>query len=85
MTDLDAEIRAALDDFCTADWCAEKGKAAILAVLELHQPESVDYIDADRQERTSSDCETCGAIGGVVDTWPCPTVQAIAEGLGIEA
>lgn len=85
MSDLDAAIRAALDEFCTTDWCAEKGKAAILAVLELHQPESVDYIDADRQDRTSSDCETCGAIGGVVDTWPCPTVRAIAEGLGIEA
>lgn len=56
--------------------------AAIEAVLKLHRPEDSEYTDADGQSRTSTDCDTCDT-GGVPDGWPCPTVLAIADKLGI--
>lgn len=75
MSDLDTAIRAVLDDFCTTDWCAEKGRAAIEAVLELHP------LNDDHQ------CVK-EIIGYTVLLWyrdePCPTLLAIAKGLGIE-
>ena len=99
MTDLDAAIRAALDDFCTTDWCAEKGRAAIEGVLELHAAGypggEVEYEDRDEPAYNSNGvvigsirvkgdpvppywCNTCDEMA------PCPTVKAIAKGLGIE-
>ena len=52
-------------------------RAAIKAVLALHQPERTEYIDGDGDDRSSVDCSTCDN-GGVPDTWPCPTVRALA-------
>jgi len=73
MTDLDAAIRAALDDFCT-DMCAQAGKAALLGVLDLHG---------------SYDTDPClkldnGAWWNPEQFGPCPTIRTIATGLGIE-
>ena len=100
MADLDVAIRAALDDFCTTDWCAEKGRAAIEGVLELHPVgypgNEVEYDERDEPAfdgsgrhlgymRVKGDavppywCKTCDEMA------PCPTVQALARGLGIEA
>lgn len=85
MTDLDAAIRAKLDrqhstmtidgEFVgdiTGDW-----QDALLAVLDLHKP-----------GRPGWGCDHCdtGDVGcNVSNDWPCPTVKAIAKGLGIEA
>lgn len=58
-------------------------RAALLALLELHRPETVDYVSVDRDSRVSTDCTECDA-GGVPDGWPCTTLRTIAEKLGIE-
>lgn len=60
--------------------CAEKAFAALRAVLDLHQPETFDWVDADSEDRTSTDCKECDS-GGVSDNWPCPTVLAITAAL----
>lgn len=84
MTDLDASIRAELDDFCT-DQCAEMGKAALLAVLDLHIAEQVEFIDQHGNISSGPVCEVCGDGGQEPGAmWPCPTRVAIAEGLGVE-
>lgn len=82
MHEIEAAIRARLDEFCTTDWCAEDGKNALEAVLKLHVAEEVSYIDRHGNEKHGSVCETCGDYGQTPgDLWPCPTVLAIAEGL----
>lgn len=72
MTDLNAAIRRELDQFCESDMCAEKGKAALLAVLDEH-PLSQDHI-----------CVKDISAGLWYEDEPCPTLLAIAKGLGIE-
>lgn len=47
MTDLDTAIRARLEEFCVSDRCAEAGKAAILAVLELARAAREDFTHID--------------------------------------
>lgn len=86
MTDLDAAIRArlvlhdsgeatVLDMRCAYD--CETTQAALLAVLDLHHPD---------------DCGDCSACTRWEDDmvahameYPCPTLRAIAEKLGVEA
>lgn len=71
MTDLDAAIRGELDQFCESDICAEKGKAALLAVLDEHP--------LGRAHNCVEDI--------TVSLWyegkPCPTLLAVAKGLGV--
>jgi hypothetical protein len=61
----------------------EQMRAALLAVLDEHQPEQVDYPDADGESRSSADCVACDT-GGVSNSWPCSTVTRMAKELGIE-
>lgn len=74
MTDLHAAIRERLEEFCS-DWCAEAGKAVIYGVLDEH-PLNDDH-----------ECVK-DIVGYSVQAWyrdePCPTLLAIAKGLGIE-
>ena len=51
-----------------------KAKRAIVA---LHQPEEVEYLDGDGQDRMSTDCTTCDT-GGCANTWPCDTLKLLA-------
>ncbi len=79
-----ARIRRELDDFCL-DMCAQAGKAALLAVLELHVAEEVAFINRRGNESSGLVCEVCGDGGQAPgENWPCPTRVAIAAGLGIE-
>lgn len=69
MTELERKIRKAIDDFCS-DMCAQQAEKAIVAVLQLH----------------NSDGHMC--IGHLARVWTgpgenCPTVVAIAQGLGL--
>lgn len=75
MPDLDAAIRARLDEFCESDMCAEVGKAALLAVLDLHGPHPDDPSKC-RCALEYDDLCTAHAV-------PCPTVRVIAEKLGV--
>lgn len=85
MPDLDAVIRARLDEFDDSMgrtgslWGAEEMRAALLAVLDAHEPEGV----------APTRCSQCldGGPGYEAEPaeWPCPTVQAIAQALGVEA
>lgn len=61
---------------CGADGMQDAA-AIVRVVLELHKPNPVN----DRPPY----CDQC--VGGYegVKEWPCPTVRAIAEKLGIEA
>ena len=77
MANLDVAIRERLEEFCS-DWCAEAGKAVIHSLLELHKTNQ------------SGDCSEC--LTGTADyedeghvRTPCPTLLAVAKGLGIEA
>lgn len=79
MTDLDAAIRARLEDFCVSDMCAEAGKAALTAVLDLHKPGPATH----GHENLCGHCSNPASGHFVHD--PCPTVHAIAKALGIEA
>jgi len=97
MSGLNTAIRAKLDgwldDIC-GDWCggcpiddhdaAIRMRAALIAVLDSHLPLDTEYIDADGGARWSTDCTECDN-GGVPYNWPCPTVRAIAQALGVEA
>lgn len=90
MPDLDAAIRAKLKRRehvfpgmggerrqLIVDWC-EAVEAVVLAVLELHKPNP-------HPSSLGPYCEQCeGGYEGRAP-WPCPTVLAIAEKLGIEA
>lgn len=84
MTGLDQAIRARLDEFCESDMCAEVGKAALLAVLDLHKPRSAGI----PKKPHIADCSVCMDVGPEVCSpvgYPCETVEAIAEKLGVEA
>lgn len=84
MADLDAAIRADLDDFCS-DQCAKMGKSAMLGVLDLHVAEEVEFVDRHGNVSSGPVCEVCGDGGQTPgENWPCPTLVAIAEGLGID-
>ena len=56
---------------------------ALLAVLELHQPTYFGYADGDRYHGQTPDCGACEDRAGLL-SWPCRTVLAVAEALGIE-
>lgn len=83
MTDLDAAIRAKLDrqrdtmtvdgmfiSDITGDW-----EGALVAVLNIHK----------RDDRCCcTECQESGLGWDGQMPYPCPTVRAIAKGLGIE-
>lgn len=50
-------------------------EAALRGVLDLHRPEAF------HDEPSMHFCRTCQVTSGV---WPCPTVRAIADALGVE-
>lgn len=87
MTDLDQAIRARLD----ADQqlrvaapeesiiAAQRYAAVVRAVLDLHAP-YVFYEDTASGIRSCASC--CDEDGDPV-LWPCPTVVALARGLGV--
>lgn len=82
MIDLDAAIRAKLaaDDARVSDeiyWDAYRD--AVLAVLDLHQPPDVLLEPLFKRY-----CATCGAYYEYPTLYPCPTVRALAEKLGVE-
>ena len=56
--------------------------AALQAVLDMHRPST-----ADTGEEEILFCPECFDVEdvGEVDTWPCPTVQAIQNALGTDA
>ena len=58
--------------------------AIVRAVLELHGPKPVDYLDAGDTPRSRVDCALCDSGGGWPQGWPCPTLLVIAKELGIE-
>lgn len=62
---------------------SDRMRDALLAVVGLHRPETVDYVSVDHDSRISTDCTECDA-GGVPDGWPCTTLRTVAEKLGIE-
>jgi hypothetical protein len=53
------------------------GISATRAIVALHQPEEVEYLDGDGQDRMSTDCTTCDT-GGCANTWPCDTLKLLA-------
>ena len=61
--------------------------AALRAVLDQHRDAgpSQGFFPGDRDygERDHC-CGTCGTHGESGVEWPCPTVQAIADALGVE-
>ena len=83
MTDLDAAIRARLNEFdasMTATgglWGAEEMRAALVAVLDRHKLNP-------HPSGLGPYCEVC--VGGYegVSEWPCQTVKDVARALGIE-
>lgn len=83
MTDLDAAVRARLDEFdasMTATgslWGTDEMRAAIVAVLDRHKLNP-------HPSGLGPYCETC--VGGYegVSEWPCKTVKDVATALGIE-
>lgn len=85
MADLDAAIRAklALDDdryygSYYFQYDCEMIQSAVFAVLELHRP----IWDGKRCATCVSSVPDCGAEPA---DWPCDTIEAIAEKLGIQA
>lgn len=78
MTDLDAAIRKRLalhDDGNYFSYDSETIQGAVFAVLDLHKRNDLGC------------CTECKEIGLGWDgpaRYPCPTVRAIAKGLGIE-
>lgn len=95
MPDLNAAIREHLGPIPTVDeWLnwSRRTRSALLAVLDLHacHPDSGQGYGPDDDDTEgaygymSSVCTTCGTPGEYAIRWPCPTVRAIATGLGIE-
>lgn len=80
MPDLDQQIRAQIQTYDLTMDGRRMLKAAIVGVLDLHQPMwGLKHADA-----------TCPVCGGdypegaqMAMAWPCPTVQAIAHELGL--
>lgn len=85
MDDLDAKIRARLDlsdQICGAqnmvparEWAI--CHAALRAVLDLH-PRVYILVNGDPARESPGHCGVCVPLA-----WPCPTVLAIAEYLGV--
>lgn len=86
--DLDAAIRARLGEFdASMDatgslWGVEEMRAALLAVLELHDAVDVEQVEPDGGAVWGNVCVECGTES--LGSYPCPTVRAIAEELGVE-
>jgi hypothetical protein len=82
MPDLDAAIRAKLDDPKQYDE-NDSGPliAGLLAVLDLHNP-----VRQGAGAKVWLECAHCQNAdwGGPNVDWPCETVEAIAKELGIE-
>lgn len=75
MTELREKIREAIGEFCS-DLCAEAGEKAIAAVLKLHDSDDDDHLCIKE------------AVGYSVQSYygpgeDCPTIVAIARGLGL--
>lgn len=95
MSDLDAAIRAKLAGFfndaclggcgCEESRCDVQGfdemRDAALAVLDLHKPGPA-LEASDGPVCTAVDCQSRRRFFAVA--YPCPTVRAIAEKLGVE-
>lgn len=71
MSGLDEAIRARVGALGGWDEIAARLAGALLAVLDLH---------ADVEDGDGTHCAHCGPR----EIWPCPTVRAIAEKLGVE-
>ncbi|CAL9606141.1 hypothetical protein SUDANB95_05493 [Actinosynnema sp. ALI-1.44] len=95
MADLDQAIREALVMTPTV---SGRFEAALVAVLDLHNPMDVHDMDAEgepppvlvRTCRTCSDSEFVVALDygervspGDGEPWPCATVRGIAKALGV--
>lgn len=78
MSGLDAAIRAKLAADEAGDEYWPNYKAAIEAVLDLHQPPDAPLDPIFRRY-----CRTCGAYYEYPVACPCPTVVGIAEKLGV--
>lgn len=87
MTDLDAAIRERLEIRDTGEstdfdprfvYDCELVQGAMLAVLELHRPEAYS------RRPFCAHCRESGIGYEGAVPYPCPTVLAIAKGLGIE-
>lgn len=84
MTDLDAAIRAELDNFCTG-MCAQGGKAALLALVAEHEAKH-RRLGPPHKDHSQEGLPLCQG-------WPyrphqdtlCRHIRTIAEALGIEA
>lgn len=93
MTDLDAVIRARLhqDRPYVTEGAGRYGRnaadtwhEALLAVLDLHKPVPVSH----PLNPNLANCAVCMDIGPEICSpvgYPCDTVEAIAEKLGVEA
>lgn len=85
MSELDAAIRqwvtegSEYEDLPTS-WAKVTG--ALLATLDLHQPCDAEQIEPGGGAIWGKACVECGS--GSIGSWPCPTVRAIAEKLGVE-
>ena len=80
MSDLDARIRWWITEGSDCEDPAtgwDKATAALLAVLDLHTPDS--WGDDERPH-----CTECSGNAGVRIWAPCDTVRTIAEKLGVE-
>ena len=89
MSDLDAAIRAKLDEwqqFRRQDGAIAEGygydemAAAIVAVLDRHKPAGDEHFAAS----FAGCCAVCGTYYEYPVAYRCPTVRAIAEKLGVE-
>lgn len=49
--------------------------AAKRAILALHSPEDLEYVNADGDDRTGTVCATCDSLVG---DWPCDTLKLLA-------
>jgi hypothetical protein len=82
VTDLDAAIRERLaldEDGHYFRYDSEMIQRAVLAVLDLHRPIEGRYAGV-----PACSCLPDPSDEAVAHEWPCPTVLAIAEKLGIE-
>jgi hypothetical protein len=49
--------------------------AAKRAILTLHSPENLEYVNTDGDDRTGTICATCDSLVG---NWPCDTLKLLA-------
>ena len=79
MPDLGQQIESKL---FTSRHVNEK-RAALLAVLELHQPNGTRLPECSECHQIANEYEPGPNLASPVD-WPCPTVLAVARALGIQ-